>query len=99
LVNFQDLRRFEQVGTLPGAPHIELYTARLWHMSLKRELRLVVLVNRKDPDKPRYIVRAATDVELDARPLVEYYQARFQIEFLFRFCLAVHGLERWSDAG
>lgn len=85
-VNFQDLSRFDYVGTLAGAPHIELYTARAWHMTLKRELRLVVLVNRKDPDKPRYIVLAATDVELDARTLVAYYQARFQIEFLFR-CL------------
>lgn len=91
-VDFQDLRRFDYVGTLADAPHIELYTARVWHMSLKRELRLVVLVNRKDPDKPRYIVLASTDVDLDARTLVEYYQARFQIEFLFRDARQFTGL-------
>ena len=91
-VNFQDLRRFAAVGTLPNAPHIELYTARVWHKKLKRELRLVVLVNRKDKDKPRYIVLASTDVALDAQTLVEYYQARFQIEFLFRDAKQFTGL-------
>src|SRR5207237_7445251 len=53
-------------------------------VSLKRKLRVVVLVNRKDPHKPRYIVLASTDLELDGRRLVELYRARFQIEFLFR---------------
>ena len=91
-VNFQDLRRFEWVGTLPDTPHLELYTARVWHKSLKRVLRLVVLVNRQDMDKPRYIVLASTDVELEARTLVEYYQARFQIEFLFRDAKQFTGL-------
>lgn len=83
-VNFQDLRRFEDLGTLAERDHIQLYTALVWHVSLKRTLRVVVLVNRKDPAKPRYIVLASTDVELDGRKLVEYYVARFQIEFLFR---------------
>ena len=91
-VNFQDLSRFEFAGTLADASHVELYTARVWHMTLKRALRLVVLVNRKDPDKPRYIVLAATAVELDARTLVAYYQARFQIEFLFRDAKQFTGL-------
>lgn len=91
-VNFQDLRRFEYVGTVPDEAHVELYTARVWHKTLKRALRLVVLVNRKDPDKPRYIVLAATDVALTARTLVEYYQARFQIEFLFRDAKQFTGL-------
>ena len=35
---------------------------------------------------------AATDVELDARTLVAYYQARFQIEFLFRDAKQFTGL-------
>lgn len=83
-VNFQDLHRFESLGTLEEAPHVHLSTAIVWHVSLKRRLRVVVLVNRKDPTKPRYIVLASTDLELDGRKLVEYYVARFQIEFLFR---------------
>ncbi len=92
-VNGQDLRRFEFVGTLPEVAQVELSTARVWHQSLKRELRVVVLVNRKDPKKPRYIVLASTDVDLEARPLVEYYQARFQIEFLFRDAKQLTGLQ------
>jgi DDE superfamily endonuclease len=91
-VNFQDLRRFEAVGTLLDAPHVQVYTARVWHKKLKRTVRLVVLVNRKDPTKPRYIVLAATDVDLDAHTLVAYYQARFQIEFLFRDAKQFTGL-------
>jgi hypothetical protein len=83
-VNFQDLQRFENLGTLEERDHIHLYTALVWHVSLKRKLRVVVLVNRKDPAKPRYIVLASTDLELDGHKLVEYYVARFQIEFLFR---------------
>ena len=83
-VNFQDLSRFEALGTLEEHAHVHLYTAVVWHVSLKRQLRVVVLVNRKDPAKPRYIVLASTDLELAGRKLVEYYVARFQIEFLFR---------------
>jgi len=83
-VTFQDLHRFEYLGTREDTEHLHLYTALVWHVSLKRKLRVVVLVNRKDPHKPRYIVLASTDLELDGHKLVEFYVARFQIEFLFR---------------
>jgi DDE superfamily endonuclease len=83
-VNFHDLQRFEYLGTSEEARHVHLYTTLGWHVSLKRTLRVVVLVNRKDPHKPRSIVLASTDLELDGRRVVELYGARFQIEFLFR---------------
>jgi hypothetical protein len=83
-VHFQDLHRFTALGPLEDRDHIHLSTALVWHVSLKRQLRVVVLVNRKDPHKPRYIVLASTDLTLDGRKLVEFYVARFQIEFLFR---------------
>jgi hypothetical protein len=83
-VNWQDLRRFEDLGTIEGEEHLHLSTAMVWHKSLKRRLRVVVLVNRKDPAKPRHMILASTDLELDGRKLVEFYGARFQIEFLFR---------------
>jgi hypothetical protein len=82
--NFQDLRRFAYLGPLEERDHIHLYTATVWHVSLKRQLRVVVLVNRKAPAKPRSIVLASTDLAVDGHKLVEYYVARFQIEFLFR---------------
>ena len=56
----------------------------VWHVTRKRKLRVVVLINRKDPDKPRYIVLASTDLALDGHQRLEWYGARFQIEFLFR---------------
>jgi hypothetical protein len=83
-VNFHDLRRFEDLGTLEERDQVHLYTALVWPVSLKRKLRVVVLVNRKDPPTPRSSVLASTDLALDGHKLVEVYVARFQIEFLFR---------------
>jgi hypothetical protein len=83
-VNFQALSRFEDLGTRAEEPHLHLYTAVVWHKTLRRRLRLVVLLNRKDPAKPRFIVLGSTDPELNGHKLLDLYAARFQIEFLFR---------------
>jgi DDE superfamily endonuclease len=83
-VNFQDLSRFEDLGTREDAPHLHLYTAVVWHKTLKRRLRIVVLLNRKDPAKPRFSVLGSTDPGLNGHKLIDLYAARFQIEFLFR---------------
>jgi hypothetical protein len=83
-VNFQDLSRFEDLGTREDEPHRHLYTAVVWHKTLKCRLRLGVLLNRKDPAKPRFIVLGSTDPELNGHKLLDLYAARFQIEFLFR---------------
>src|SRR5262245_10037851 len=83
-VHFQDLRRFASLGTLAEADHLHLYTALIWHVTLKRKLRLVVVVDRKTPAKPRYIVLASTDLALDGHKLVALYGARFQIEGCWR---------------
>jgi Transposase DDE domain len=83
-VNFHDLRRFAALGPLAERDQVHLYPAPVWHVSLKRKLRVVVLVTRKDPPKRRSRVLASTDLELDGHKLVEFYVARFQIEFLFR---------------
>jgi hypothetical protein len=83
-VHWQDLSRFEALGTLAEAAHVHLYTAVIWHVTLKQKLRVVILSNRKAPAKPRYIVLASTALALDGRKLVDLYGARFQIEFLFR---------------
>jgi hypothetical protein len=83
-VNFQDLSRFEDLGPRAEEPHLHLYTAVVWHKTLKRRLRLVVLLNRKDPAKPRFIVLGSTDPTLHGHKLLDLYAARFQIEFLFR---------------
>jgi hypothetical protein len=83
-VNFQALSRFEDLGTRAEEPHLHLYTAVVWHKTLQRRWRLVVLVNRKDPAKLRFIVLGSTDPELNGHKLLDLYASRFQIEFLFR---------------
>jgi hypothetical protein len=91
-VNFQDLSRFEDLGTREDEPHVHLYTAVVWHKTLQRRLRLVVLLNRQDPAKPRFIVLGSTDPELNGHKLIDLYVARFQIEFLFRDSTQFTGL-------
>ena len=83
-VNFHALSRFEDLGTRAEEPHLHLSTAVVWHKTLQRRLRLVVLLNQKDAAKPRFIVLGSTDPELNGHKLGELYAARFQIEFLFR---------------
>jgi hypothetical protein len=63
---------------------VPLYTALVWPVSLKHQLRVVVLVSRKDPHQPRFMVWASTALALEGRKLGEFYGARCQMEFLFR---------------
>ena len=83
-VNFQVLTRFEDLGTREEEPHLHLYTTVVWHKTLQRRLRIVVVLNRRDPAKPRFIILGSTDTDLHGRKLMELYASRFQIEFLFR---------------
>jgi hypothetical protein len=91
-VNCPDLSRFEDLGPRADEPHLHLYTAVVWHKTLKRRLRLVVLLNQKDPAKPRFIVLGSTDPVLNGYKLTDLYAARFQIEFLFRDSTQFTGL-------
>jgi hypothetical protein len=83
-VNFPALSRFEALGPREDAPHLHLDTAVVWHKTLKRRWRLVVLLPRKDPAKPRFIVLGATEPPRNGPTLIDRYAARFPIEFLVR---------------
>lgn len=78
-VDWSDLSRFERLETEDD--HIVLYHQVLNHVTFKRNLQVVVVVNTR---YNRYAVLFSTDVALDALRLYRYYKARFQIEFLFR---------------
>ncbi len=81
-VNFHDLSRFTSQAT--DKPHLHLHTLVVWSLSLKRAIKVVVVVNRQEKKKPRYVVLFSTDTELEATDIFRYYRARFQIEFIFR---------------
>ena len=82
-VNFQDLSR-SRTSARRQRNRICICILPWCHKTLQRRLRLVVLLNRKDPAKPRFIVLGSTDPELNGHKLLDLYAARFQIEFLFR---------------
>jgi len=81
-VCFSDLRRFEQVVT--ETPHITLYTLVVWSVSLQRKIRVVIVLNHKEREKPRVAMLFSTDSQLSASDIFRYYKSRFQIEFIFR---------------
>jgi hypothetical protein len=88
-VDWQDLRRFHYITYQDG---IEIYTLILNHVSLKRTLRVVVLLDVRDPNHKRQALLFSTDTDLDALTIYRYYKARFQIEFLFRDAKQFTGL-------
>jgi len=81
-VSFTDLCRFEKIAT--DEAHLTLFTGVVWSVSLKRPVRVVIVVSSKEKEKPRYVVLFSTDTELAARDIFRFYKARFQIEFIFR---------------
>lgn len=64
-----------------------------------RNFRIVMQVNTRTN---KYILLACTDLQIDARTIVHYYQLRFKIEFLFRdakqFCGLIHCQARSKEA-
>lgn len=80
-VFFDDLSRFEK-GVIDE--HITLYMLVVWSVSLKRKIRVVLLLNAKDEKKLRYVLLFSTDTTLCGKQIVDYYKARFSIEFIFR---------------
>ena len=64
----------------------------MFHVSLKRTIRLAYLLDRSNPKKSRFTVLFSTDVEQDPMDIYKLYTLRFQIEFLFRDAKQFTGL-------
>ena len=88
-VDFENLDRFEHVGCLEDASHVEVYTKKLNSPHFRRNLRVALLVDR---EAESYVVLASSDPTLDAMKLVKYYRLRFQIELIFRDAKQYTGL-------
>lgn len=84
-----ELSRWIDVGRDYKYPHLHLYTQVLNSPHFKRNFQVVMLLNTKTN---KYVVLASTDLKLNARLIVQYYQLRFQIEFLFRDAKQFTGL-------
>lgn len=89
-VNLADPTRFTWVREL--RPGVDLYTVKVWHLSLKRQIRLADVLDRRKPSKPSYVVLFSTDVDQSADEICQLYRLRFQIEFIFRDAKQFAGL-------
>ena len=87
-VNLQDVRR---LTPLQCSKTVTLYTTIVNSMSLKRNIRLVVVCKRQGA-KLLTALLFSTDATLAAEDIYRYYIARFQIEFLFRDAKQFTGL-------
>ena len=84
-----DLAKWIDIGTDIKYPHLHIYTQVLNSPHFKMDFKVVMLLNTRTN---KYIVLASTQLDLDARLIVQYYQLRFQIEFLFRDAKQFTGL-------
>jgi IS4 transposase len=73
-------------------PGVDLFTQVVWHVSLKRQIRLAYLQDTRKPTKPSYVVLFSTDVHQSAEEIYRFYKLRFQIEFIFRDAKQFTGL-------
>lgn len=93
-VDLTDLSRFTWVETVQ--PDVDLYTAVIWHVTLKQVIRVAYLLDRHRPTRVRTCLLFSTDVEQDPLQIYQYYKLRFQIEFVFRDAKQFTGLEDWQ---
>jgi len=69
---------------------VRLYSAQLYHVALRRVIKVAMLHKDKDKDKgaksgkAQHVLLFSTDLSLSGAQIVRYYRARYQIEFLFR---------------
>lgn len=76
------LHRFEFHGKLEGS--VQVYSQVMNHLSLKRDIRVVCLLDARIPDHPNYGFLFSTDLTQNVWEIIRFYKARFQIEFIFR---------------
>lgn len=89
-VRFDDLSRWTFVTELED--QVLLYTAVLNAPRFKRNLRVVYLLDKRNPTKQRYALFYSTDTSLRAIDIFFWYKARYQIEFIFRDAKQFTGL-------
>lgn len=75
-----------------------IHTAIVYSVGLKRNIR-IAYVEHKLKAKRLMKLYYSTNLERDAKQLVEYYKLRFQMEFIFRDAKQYTGLEQCQSRG
>ena len=71
---------------------IKLYTAIANSVSMKRDIRILLILDENNKAKTGRALLFSTDLNLSAFDIYRFYKARFQIEFLFRDAKQFTGL-------
>lgn len=87
--DFQDLKSWQYIGEDSKYVYLQLYCQQLYSKRYHRTLVVVLVRNTKTN---KYVLLASTDLQQEARQVVQYYQLRFQIEFVFRDAKQFTGL-------
>lgn len=77
----EDLQQFDAHSELENGESV--YAKVVFSKLLKRNIQLVMLRWHRGKKVGKALL-FSTDTELEPRTLIEYYKARFQIEFVFR---------------
>lgn len=89
-VDLKDVSKLDFVSEIET--DIKLYTAIVYSVSLKRQIRIAYLLDVRDPNKVRSALLFSTDLEIDPTQIHTFYKCRFQIEFTFRDAKQFTGL-------
>ena len=88
-----DKRKIKLVFTEEG---LKIYSAIVYSVGLKRDIKLCyvefTLTNGKQVNKLFY----STNINRNAKQILKYYQARYQMEFIFRDAKQYTGLEQFQ---
>lgn len=88
-VDYKDLSRWKLIGPDAKYNYLQLYSKVLNAPAFECDLLVVLVLNTKTN---KYILLACSDTSLCPRLVLQYYQLRFQIEFLFRDAKQFTGL-------
>ena len=89
-VDCHDLSRLNFVKEIK--PGVSLYTLVVWSCCLNCQIRLACISEVQANGEIKNALLLSTDIHLPPEQIVEYYQARFQIEFIFRDAKQFTGL-------
>ena len=89
-----DFKDFSRWQTVQADKRSHSYTALLYSVALKREVRVVVICYHATPHRKAHReVLFSTDPAMSALDIIACYRARFEIEFVFRDAKQFAGLE------